>query len=178
MNRTLFDISDDLIALEQILDEVGGDVSDAEAEHAVDKWLEGLGEERDRKLESYAWLIKRLEGDADILKAEMDRLRLRKQTAENKARRLKERLEMFMKITGDERIQTERFTFSLQKPGGKPKVELGFYFQDHPEELPEGLRRVKFEPDLEAIRERLEAKDPDVQCIAGFAYSEKKLRIR
>lgn len=178
MNRTLFDISDDLIALEQILDEVGGDISDAEAEQAVDKWLEALGEERDRKLESYAWLIKRLEGDADILKAEMDRLRLRKQTAENKARRLKERLETFMIVTEQDRIQTERFTFALQKPGGKPKVELGFYFQEHPEELPEGLRRVKFEPDLEAIRERLEAQDPDVQCLAGFAYPEKKLRIR
>jgi len=39
MSRTLFDISEDLLALEQILDEVGGDISDAEAEHAVDKWL-------------------------------------------------------------------------------------------------------------------------------------------
>lgn len=178
MSRTLFDITEDLLALEDILDEVGGDVSDEEAEAAVDRWLTDLGEERDKKLESYAWLIKRLEGDADTIKGEMDRLRLRRQTAENKAKRLKERLELFLKMQGIDKIQTERFTFALQKPGGKPRVELGFFFQEHPEELPEGLRRVKFEPDLEAIRQRIEEGDEDIKMIAHVVEGEKRLRIR
>lgn len=176
MTRKLFEISEDLLTLSDLLEEQEGDVTETEA--AFDTWFAELGSERDEKLDGYAWLISSLESDAEALKSEIERLRARKSAFENKAKSLKYRLEAFLKIQGIEKIQTTRHTFALQKPGGKPKVELGFYFQDHPEELPEGLRRVKFEPDLEAIRERLEAQDPDVQCLAGFAYPEKKLRIR
>lgn len=176
MKRTLFDISEDLLALADLLDEQDGDVTETEAQ--FDAWFAELGEARDEKLDSYAYLIKESEADADRLKDEIDRLRSRKTAAENKAKKLKERLEMFLKIQGIEKIKTDRFTFALQKPGGKPRVELLEKYAEHPEELPEGWRRVKFEPNLEAIREAIEAGDDVATYYGRIVESEKRLRIR
>ena len=176
MKRTLFDIGEDLLALADLLDEQDGDITETEAQ--FDAWFGELGEERDAKLDAYAYLVKETESESDRIKDEIDRLRARKTAADNKAKRLKERLEIFLKIQGIDKIKTDRFTFALQKPGGRPKVEVADYFADCPEELPEGLRRVKFEPDLEMIRQALET-DPENNYIFGqIIESEKKLRIR
>jgi len=178
MKRTLFDIHNDILALDDLLTEIGGEVTEETAETAIDSWFAELGEERDSKLDGYAYLIRQLESDAETLKAEMDRLKARRTTAENKVKKLKERLEHFLKIQGIDKIQTERFTFALQKPGGKPKVQLSDYFETHPEELPEGLRRVKFEADLEAIREALSNDYENNSIFGQIVESDKKLRIR
>ena len=176
MKRGLFDISEDLLALADLLEEQDGDITDAE--EAFDKWFAELGTERDEKLDGYAWLISSLESDAEALKNEIDRLRARKTAFENKAKSLKSRLEAFLKIQGIDKIQTTRHTFALQKPGGKPKFVLSDEFEGHPEELPEHLRRVKFEADLIAIRAEFEA-DPENCWIYGHIEEpEKKLRIR
>ena len=178
MNKALFDISDDILALEAILDEAGGEVTDEQVERTIDEWFAELGEERDSKLNGYGFLIRALEGRAAILKEEVSRLRARQQTAENKVARLKGRLEVFLKLHGLDKVETDAFTFALQKPGGKPKVGLDQRFLDAPEELPEGLRRVTFEPDLTAIREKLEAGDEEVAKLAWFEVGERRLRIR
>ena len=176
--KTLFNISDDIRALDDLLIEIDGEVTDTTAEEAIDNWLAELGEERDEKLDQYAWLITQSEGYAENIKAEIDRLKRRQKAMENKATRLKERLELFLKTHGIEKIQTAKFTFALQKSGGKPKVILDDYFIDHAVELPEGLRRVKFEPDLSAIREKIEAGDEYALGIARLETPQKKLRIR
>lgn len=176
--RTLFNISDDICALDDLLTEIEGEVTDVTTEEAIDSWLAQLGEERDEKLDQYAWLITQTEGYAETIKAEVDRLKRRQKTMENKATRLKERLEHFLKTHEIEKIQTSKFTFALQKSGGKPKVILDEYFVDNAVELPEGLRRVKFEPDLTAIRERIEAGDEYALGIATLEEPQKKLRIR
>lgn len=174
--RTLYEISDDLKALVTLLEEEGGDVSDTE--EAFESWFKELGAERNQKLENYAYLIQSLEADAKALKEEIDRLKDRKTTKENKAKRLRERLEYHFKAHEIERIETEKFTFAMQKPGGKPKVVLSDFYADNPVELAEGLRRVKFEADLEAIRERLESGDPGMIGVAMLQESDKKLRIK
>jgi chromosome segregation ATPase len=176
MKRTLFDISEDLLTLADLLDEQDGDVTETEAQ--FDAWFSELGEERDAKLDAYAYLIKETESEADRIKDEIDRLRARKTAAENKAKRLKERLEIFLKVQDIEKIKTDRFTFALQKPGGKPRVEVAEYFTNHPEELPESLRRVKFEANLEAIRELLETGGTEAEYYGRIVESEKRLRIR
>jgi uncharacterized membrane protein YheB (UPF0754 family) len=174
--RTLYEISEDLRALYALLEEEEGEVSNTET--AFDQWFAELGTERNKKLENYAHLIMSIEVDAKALKDEIDRLKARKTAFDNKAKRLKERLEYHFKSHDIDRIETEKFTFAMQKPGGKPKFILSDYFEAHPEELPEGLRRVKFEPDLNEIKEMVE-KDPENYGIYGtHAEVERRLRIK
>lgn len=177
-NRTLFDISEDLLALHNVLIETEGELPDEDTERLVDAWLESLGAERDAKLDSYAYLLRTIETDADALDLEIDRLKERRKLLDHRWEKMRERLELFFTRHEIERIQTNRFTFVLQKAGGKPKVILDPRFIEHPEELPEGCRRVKFEPDLVSIREKLEANDPDVKEWASFAEPRKALRIK
>jgi outer membrane murein-binding lipoprotein Lpp len=178
MTRTLFDITNDLQALDDLLSEMDGDVSEGDAEVAIDKWLTQLGEERDNKLNAYAYLIKSLDAQTDALKSEMDRLRARRNATENKIAKLKERLQFHLETSGTEKIKTDLFTFAVQKSGGKPKVVLSDYYLEHPVELPEGMRRVKFEADLEAIREAIE-NDPENNKVFGYiAEPGRHLRIR
>jgi hypothetical protein len=174
--RTLYEISEDLKALYALLEEEEGEVSDTET--AFDQWFSELGEERNKKLENYASLIVYTEMNTKALKEEMSRLKARKEGFEARAKRLRERLEYHFKAHGIDKIETEKFTFAMQKLGGKPKFILSDYFEAHPEELPEGLRRVKFEPDLNEIKEMVE-KDPENYGIYGtHAEVERRLRIK
>lgn len=178
MTRTIFDIADDMQAIDDLLNEVGGDVTDEQAEEAIDKWLAELGNERDRKLDGYAHLIKSFSSTADSIKDEIDRLRARKQAHENSVARLKQRLQVYFEREGIEKVKTDLHTFAIQKNGGKPKVVLSDYFAEHPVELPEQLRRVKFEPDLEALRDALETDPEEFKVYGQIAEPGKSLRIR
>jgi hypothetical protein len=177
-NRTLFNISDDLLALDALLDEIDGDVTEGNTEDIIDGWLSALQGDLSDKLTSYGFLIRSLESDVKGIKDELDRLKARKSARENRVTALKERLEAFMKVQGKDRIETPVFTFALQKAGGKPKVTVADHYLEHPEELPEGFRRVKFEVDLVAVREQLEAGNEDVKEWASLEVSQPKLRIR
>jgi hypothetical protein len=61
MNRTIYDISADLAALESILHENGGDVSDANAEAALAEWERELESDLFGKVDRYCSLIAELE---------------------------------------------------------------------------------------------------------------------
>lgn len=176
MSRSLFDISDDLYALSDLLHEVDGEVGDAE--QAIDEWLLQLGEERDAKLDGYARLISALKGEAGAIKEEVSRLKERQRLKERAAERLLSRLESFFKAHGIDVVKTDLHTFKMQMPGGKPKVLLQPYFEDNPIDLPEGMRRVKFEADLVAIRQKLEEGDEDAERYATLAMLEPQLRIK
>lgn len=176
--RTLFNISEDILALENLLIENDGEIGNDAVEAAIDSWFAELGDARNSKLESYAYLIRAISEDAAAIKNEVDRLKARQKAMENRATHLQQRLENFFRVHNLDRIETTNFTFAMQKSGGKPKVLLNEYFAENPVELPEGLRRVKFEADLIAIRERLEANDPSVADIASLEESQPKLRIK
>lgn len=77
MSRTLFDITDDLLALEELLSEVGGDVTDEQAEEAITEWFEELGEDRNSKLDGYVTLIAEFDARAEMRRREAARLQQR-----------------------------------------------------------------------------------------------------
>ena len=54
---TLVKIGADIRALEDLLFEMGGELTDGEAEKAIDGWLAELGDSLAEKLDSYAIVI-------------------------------------------------------------------------------------------------------------------------
>jgi uncharacterized membrane protein YheB (UPF0754 family) len=154
--RSLYEITSDLMALEDLLLEVGGDVSEDAAQQAIDQWLESLGEERDKKLNGYCWLIREMESRAETRKAEAARLSALAQSDLNAAKRLKDRMKMFMELTGAAKIETEHFKIGVQDNGGKRAVELMPEFAANPESLPEQFQRWTVAPDIDLIRQEME----------------------
>lgn len=162
--RTLFDISDDLFALAQLLEEEGGEVR-PETEEAIDAFFAELGDERDKKIDNYCALIRHFEALASVRKEEAKRLASSASTLENNAARLKSRLLVFFKIHGLGKISTPRFNVGPQKAGGKAPLVLDPLYVECPDKLPDGLKTVTYSPDKEAIRRAVEAGEAD-----GIAY--------
>lgn len=79
-------------------------------EQTVADTLESMG--ADEKVESYCKVIKQLQADADMFKAEQDRITARRKTAENAVERMKAALLDFMTASKKDKITAGTFTVS------------------------------------------------------------------
>jgi hypothetical protein len=176
MSRTLFAISDDLNALADLLSEADGDITDEQLEAAVDKWFAELGAERDSKIDGYCALVKHFEATAAARKAEAARVDALATTDLNNAKRLKTRLHQFFMAHEIQKIETLRFKVARQNNGGALPIVIDPLLLEHPEEIPEGYRRVIFSPDMIAIADAL--KRGESFDWAVFGERGEHLRIR
>lgn len=134
--------------------------------------LEGVEGELEIKAENYAKIIKELEGQAEILKSEADRITNKKKVIDKNIKRLKDHLQNAMITTGKKKFKTDLFSFNIQKNGGKAPVILDI---EDTSELPDELVRIKEEADIEAIRKLLDAGD----CkYAHYGERGESLRIK
>lgn len=171
---TLYAIGAELDALEDLLTEVGGDVTDADAEAAIDQWLAESKDALRTKLDSYGALIREFEGRAALRKAEADRLRALAATDENNVRRMKDRLRWFFEAHEMTKVETARFKFTLSNNGGATPVEV----RVPAETLPDWCRveTLSYRADLDAIRRRLEA--GEALEFAALGARGKHVRMR
>lgn len=172
--RSLLTISDDLLALDNLMEELGGDLSDPQVEAAIVGWFEHLGEERDKKIDNYCALIRELELRASVRKAEAERLAMRGRTDNNKVEFLKGRLKQFFEFHKLPKIETERFTVAVQKNGGVLPLDIAI----PPEQLPEIYRvEVKqVKPLTDVIRRELEAGRQIDGCTLGERGTSLRIR--
>lgn len=179
--KTLYEIGGDLAALEALLEEVGGDVTDEQAEAAIEAWLEELHSDRDVKIDNYCGLIRNFEAMAEARKAEAKRMRDMATADENRAERLKSRLKEFFESRGLGKVATPRFTVAVQKNGGKAPLWIAPDYEESPELLPDHLQKITISPDRDKIREECHALngvwDENV-LVAEIRESGTHLRIR
>lgn len=150
--RSLFNISDDLEKLNELLDETSDDVRQQEL---LNEWFVQLGTERDRKLDDYAALMSEMLTRAEIRKSEAKRMMELAQKDEQRARILKERLKWFFETHQLKTIETSRYRLSLAKNGGKTPLIIKPGIS--PGQLPQRFQTVSIEPNTDAIRTALEA---------------------
>jgi hypothetical protein len=155
MNRTIYDISADLAALETILHENGGDLSDPKAEAAIAEWERELESDLTGKVDRYCSLIAELEARSAMRQAEADRLADLAKADDKSAQGLRERLRFIWETRNLPKIETARFRVALTRNGGKAPLDL----RVGPEELPEWAieRKTVVTANKDAIRARLEA---------------------
>jgi hypothetical protein len=121
--KDLFAIGEDLVALESLLHEVGGDVTDEEAAAAIDEWLRENHQALDRKLDGYGYLVKKLTSESTFAEEESRRLAARAKARKNAATRMKERL----KIEPEKLPKwAQRVTVSADTDAIRQKLESGY----------------------------------------------------
>lgn len=148
----LLQITDDMQALDDLLAEVGGDVTDPKVAETVDAWFAELDQNLGAKVDNYAALITSIRARADVRRAESERLAKRAQMDEASADWLAARLLQAFEARGTRKVETDRYAVSVVGNGGKaPLVLTG--------EVPADWHREKVErtPDRERIRLALEA---------------------
>ena len=171
---TLYEIESDLQALADILSEVGGDVSDEEAEAAVDAWLAEGKEALAEKVDRYVSVIRESEAKALVLKGEADLFAARSKSNANVAAKLKDRLKFFLESHQMESVEGKRFKVRLQANGGKAPLTVAPEVESDPSTLPAGLYKLVATLDKEAIRAALESG----ATVNGCAIGERGKNVR
>ena len=163
----LYEITGDLLTLQEMLE-------DSVEDQALTDTLEAVQGEYEFKLESYCKVIKNLEADVDALKNEADRLNSKRAVLNANIDRLKKAMFDSMKATNTPKVKGTLFTVAIQKNGGKiPVITAPDATTD---KLPDELVTIIEKPNLDAIREQLEAG----KAVEGFSLGERgeSLRIK
>lgn len=151
---TIYDISEDMAALDALLAETGGEIT-PEAEDAFAAFEAELAANLHAKTDAYCALIAEIDARAAARKAEANRLADRAKTDERTADALRERLRWVWEHRGLGKVETDRFTVSLARNGGKAPLDIRCGVED----LPSWAVRTETiaSADRDAIRARLES---------------------
>lgn len=158
----LYDLSEQYLDLLDLAQN-GGEGVDYEA------MLQGMEGAIADKLDGYCKVIKTLEGEAEAVKAESERLAQRKTVLENQVKRMKDAMKSNMLKLDLDKHKSTLFTVSITKP--RQRVEV-----TNIDIVPKKLLRIKKEVDKAAVKELIDAgkKVKGVELI----YGESGLSIK
>lgn len=147
---TLWEITQEFLALASIIEEAGGE--------ATDELMEELAISRENfahKAEGYAKLILKWDSEIDAAAAEIKRIQAIKKTKENSVGRLKETLKAALLVFGQEDAKgVKRFETPLVKLSTRKSYAVEITDENA---LPEEAFVIKKEVSKTAIKELLEA---------------------
>lgn len=103
--------------------------------------LESVEYEIEEKADSYAKVIKILDGNVDAIDKEIERLTAKKKTMKNNIAGIKKNLENAMLLTGKRKFKTLLFSFGIQKNPASVVI-------DDEENIPEEFWKQK-EPEID-----------------------------
>lgn len=151
---SLYDFGPGLSAINNMLEESGGEVT-PEIDAALTDWFaSGSADDLAAKLASYAKLIVWHTGHAAIAKAQVDQFASAMKRHQESVDWLESRLLGFMQTTRSQRLETnDGRKFTLCNNGGKQPVQ---YDEVAVTEVPDAHRKVTVELNREAIRRDLE----------------------
>src|SRR5262245_56301674 len=138
---TLFQISDEISALHDLLTECGGELTDEQSEAAIDQWLAETESALEKKINSYVWLVKEFEGRAEARELAAKHLMASSGADYNQAKRLKARLKDFLEMCGLQKLQTEHFKLSIQANGGILPLIVPPAWERDPASAPEAFQK-------------------------------------
>lgn len=166
---TLYELTTDYLNLLQLAEDPDTDPK------VLSDTMEGIEGAIEEKADAYAVILKQIEGNIDMMEAEITRLKNKVVVLLNHKSRLLSHLEGAMRATGKTKFKTDKFSFAIQKNGGKLPVELKVPDADY---LPDEYVRMTRDVNMTAIREALERGDEKVKEFATYKERGESLRIR
>lgn len=173
---SLYELTTEVKALSQLLEEVGGDVSDGTQGEVLIKWMDEYGLAMKGKVDAYGSLVKNIESHVESIDIEIKRLRDRKEVFNNRIERLKQLADYAMRTLDVKKIEGEKFTISLQKAGGVQSLKI----LDE-KGLPDKYLDIipeQYVPSQERIRKGLEENDPELSGKAELLPRKESVRIK
>ena len=162
---SIYEITQDYRYLQEMAE------NDEVDQQMVTDTLEAVDGEFEYKAESYAKVMKNLEGDIPAINAEIERLTKKRKTIESNIKRMKEALKSAMELTGKTKFKTELFSFGIQNNASSVVITAEI------SEIPAEYLRVK-EPEINKAAIKKAIQDGvDLSAIAHLEESTS-LRIR
>ena len=161
---SIYELTDDFLRIQEMMEDPELDPQTlADTFEAVDGELE-------LKAESYAKVMKNLEGDIVAIKAEIDRLTSKKKTIENNIKNMKATLQNVMEVTGKTKFKTDLFSFGIQKNAPSVVIDV-----EDVRDIPEDYLKFK-EPEVD--KTAIKAAINDGVDLTGIAHLEQKFSLR
>lgn len=105
--KTLYEIGSALIELNDLCEEIEGDLSRAgELSAAIEAYMASLEDQQAEKLDNYVGLIRQLEAEAVAARAEAEQWQQKARRRERRAQWLLENLQKHLDRTGQDRVRT------------------------------------------------------------------------
>jgi hypothetical protein len=172
---TILDISADMIALHELLTEIGGDVSDEQIDATITTWLTENDTNDIVKLDSYVNVIKMLESEAELATAEAKEYQQRATVRTKRVAWLKRRLMDHLAATGRTKATTATGrTIAIQSNGGKVPVRIDEEV-DYSKLEPQFVR-YQCSIDVDEVRKHLEG--GGTLAFARLGEAGKHIRIK
>ncbi|MBT2600909.1 MULTISPECIES: siphovirus Gp157 family protein [unclassified Oceanobacillus] len=158
---SLYDLTQDFLQVQSLIDDGGEGLRDT---------LESIDLAIEDKLENIGKVIRNLDGEAEMLKAEEKRLSDKRKAIEANQKRLKMYVEDQLILTGKDKVKTGIFTFAMQNNPPSLKVldekilPKRFFIEQEPK-----LDKKALKEELKSIGHDM----PGVELVQG-----KSLRIR
>lgn len=168
---TLFEVTDDLLALDQLLTE-----SEGELTPEIEAWREEYAAKIRDKADGIGWYAKRLQNEAEFFKAQRDELAAKARRAERKLEWLKGYIAYCMARLETRKIEGKVYTLALQKNGGKPPLEILEPFKSDPAQLPAEFQRVTVSANTDALR--IAAEEGMADEVVRLLPAGESVRIR
>jgi len=146
---TLLEITDNMVVLDDLIQECGGNMEDPQIEEAISTWISEMQDDLDNKVDNYAAFITELKARSATRKAEADRLAARARTDSSTAAFLGNRLKIALTELGIKKLETDRYRVTVAGNGGKQPLDIHG-------EVPHEFSVVRLEPNKNKIREALE----------------------
>ena len=144
---TLFEIGDDLLRVLGTIQDGG------EVDPQLDEWFDRLAGQEAEKIDAYIGLLRMVDGEMTVAKAEAEQFLAKAKARENKGKQLRQRLKEHLERTGRDRITSAvGRVVRLQSNGGVPALKIA------PEAVvpaPFMKTRTITEPDHDKIRQAL-----------------------
>lgn len=149
--ETLFSLSEDLLALDALLTESGGELTPE-----VEAWIAESRDKFSDKIDGFGWYWRTIEARVAGLKLAQEELTAKRAVEERKLERLKGYVRLCLNYLGTDKAKGQVYSLSIQKNGGKPPLRILPPFDVQPELLPAGYQRVSVTADKDAIRADME----------------------
>lgn len=156
MRKTLFDIGSELLALDAVLEELPGGELSPEAEAALAKWMDTLGDEEAAKLDAYLAYLNQLGMEQDRAREESRNWAYRANVRTNRIEWLKANLKLHLERTGREKVMTASGrVVAIQSNGGAAPLVLDPNL--NVDEIDQSFVKVVKSVDHAAVRKAIEA---------------------
>lgn len=153
--RTLFDIGRDLAAMADLLDEVGGEVTDPRVDEAVTAWLAELHHDEGRKLDGWVGFVRQMEMESAAAAEEGERWYATAKALSRRVDRMKAALLGYLQASGRTKVRTESGrTIAVQTNGGWQPIQVDAV---DPADVPDELCEVRRGIDGDKVRAALAA---------------------
>lgn len=172
--KPLFAITSEFQALDAILDECQGDITDPRAEEAITAWVRELESDESAKMDGYVAYINKLTMEAEFASLMAAQYSAASRVRTSRIEWLKSRMVEHMVKTGRKSIETDSgYTVSVQTNGGNVPLILEPFDIS---KIDPAFTMTKVELDKEKVREWL--RDGLSLPFARLGERGKHLRIR